>query len=563
MGAMTGGGLAHAGLGMRAIPGLPPGCDTGSLPLAGTRPLISAPLSTKPLVYGGFNFAPWFTGDAFPDGNIPFHSAQNVFPPGRFPRATEHVEVAVIGGGISGLSAAYLLRRFNPVVFELRDRFGGSAQGEHWDGSPYSLGGAYVITPDPGTNLHTLYHNINLHQQVRVDNDDLTVELNGEVLADFMKGAGFPPEDLPGLEAYLQVLNQMANVSYPDVPFDQPWMQALDLKTFKNDIEQQMGVPVPPLLASAIQAYCYSSFGAGWEEISAASGWNFLAAEVFGRWVFPGGNAYMADRLWEELSLLDAKTPPGCTPKHIRGGCRAVDVRMAPSGRVHVTYRDRNGRGRALEAERVVMACSKHIAKHMLHNIEHLDPAKLAAMDIEYRAYVVVNVLLDQEIPPEFYDIFLLRDGQFPHDVGEAREYFYSTDVLDGSFTPSHLPPAPGPRNVLTFYWPLSYPQGRFEIILHDPFERFAEAFAAQLRDEVLPLLGMPESAVREIRLTRWGHAMPLAEPGFIASGKPQELLRPFEGKVYFVNQDNWALPAVENCVIDAHNVADEIATDL
>ncbi len=555
--------VARGALGSGTLPGLPPRCDTGALPLGLTRPLIQSPLSAKPTMIGGFPYAPWFTGDAFPDGNIPFHSAQNVFPPGRTPRATERVKVAVIGGGISGLGAAYLLRRHEPVVFELRDRFGGSAQGEVWDDAPYSLGGAYVITPDPGTDLHTLYHRLHLHQELRVDNEDMTVELGGEIIPSFMQGAGMPPEDLPAVEAYLGVLDQMANVTYPDVPFDQPWMQALDQMTFKQHIEQEMGLPVPPLLAAGIQAYCYSSFAAGWEEISAASGWNFLAAEVFGRWVFPGGNAYMADRMWEELAQLDAGTPAGCTPRHMRGGCRAVDVRMAPSGRVHVIYRDRDGRGRALEADRVVMACSKHIAKHMLYGLEHLDPAKHAAMDIEYRAYVVANVLLDRQIPPEFYDIFLLRDGQFPQDVGEAQNYFLSTDVLDGSFTPSHLPPGKGDRNVLTFYWPLSYPTGRFELILHEPFQRFAEAFAAQLRNEVLPLMGLPESSVREIRLTRWGHAVPLAEPGFIASGKPQELLRPFEGGVYFVNQDNWALPAVENCLIDAHNVADEILSDL
>jgi len=561
--ALAGGRAASGGLGLRAIPGLPPGCDTGALPLAATRPLALAPLSATPTMIGGMPFAPWFTGDAFPDGNIPFHSAENEYPRGLMPRASERVRVAVIGGGLSGLSTAYLLRRFDPVVFELRERFGGSAMGEVWENEPYTLGGAYVITPDPGSDLHTFYHRLGLHQHLRVDEDPLTVELNGKVLGDFLKGAGFKPEELPALEAYLGVVDRMANETYPDVPFAEPWMLALDQKTFKQDIEDQMGLPVPPLLAAAIQAYCYSSFGGGWEELSAASGWNFLAAEEFGRWVFPGGNAYMADRLWEELARLDRRTPAGCAPRHVRGGCRAVDVRMAPGGLVQVTYKDRDGRFRAIEAERVVVACSKHIAKYILHDLERLDPAKRAAMDIEYRAYVVANVLLDRVVERDFYDIFLLRDGNFPHDVGEATEYFHATDVLDGSFTPTHLPPAPGVRGVLTFYWPLSYPTGRFELILHEPFQRFAEALTAQLREETLPTLGVPESAVREIRLTRWGHAMPLAEPGFIASGKPLELLRPFEGRVYFVNQDNWALPAVENCLFDAHTVADEISMDL
>lgn len=59
--------------------------------------------------------------------------------------------------------------------------------------------------------------------------------------------------------------------------------------------------------------------------------------------------------------------------------------------------------------------------------------------------------------------------------------------------------------------------------------------------------------------MTRWGHAMPIAKPSFIADGTPQELLRPFDERVDFANQDNWALPAVENSLLDARWVADEI----
>lgn len=564
---LTGMGAVAAGLGTGVVArtaraGLHTPCDPGSLPLLGTRPLAAAPLSANPKLIDGFRFAPWFTGDDFIDQHIPFHADETPELPKLRSRAVDRARVAVIGGGISGLSTAYMLRRFNPVVFELRDRFGGAAQGGAWEDSPYTLGSAYVISPDAGGYLDNFYRDLRLHEHVRVDKDPLTVELNGSILTDYINGEGFDPSELPALNAYKQLVNRMANQTYPDVPFTAPWMLELDQLTLKQHIEQEVGLPIPPLLAAGIQAYCYSSFGAGWEEISAASGWNFLAAEEFGRWVFPGGNAFMADRLWEELGALDANTPQGCHPSHLRAGCKVVDVRMDRSGDVRITYQDRDGRYRIMLAEHVVMANSKHVVKHMLHDLEQLDEAKHNAMLMEYRAYAMVNVLLNAEIPPDFYDIFLLRDGGFPANTGQAEQYFRSTDVLDGSYTPSHLPPKPGVRNVLTFYWPLSYPSGRFDLILHDPYERFASAIAAQLR-EVLPTLALAESAVQEVRLTRWGHALPLSEPGFIAAGNPGELLRPFEGRVHFVNQDNWALPAVENCVFDAVNVSEHIASKL
>ena len=98
----------------------------------------------------------------------------------------------------------------------------------------------------------------------------------------------------------------MAEKSYPEIPLpegkDNQWILDLDRKNFLQDIEDQMGMPMPPLLAAAVQGYFYSSFGAGMQNVSAASGWNFLAAEEFGRWVFPGGNAYMAWAMWQRLS---------------------------------------------------------------------------------------------------------------------------------------------------------------------------------------------------------------------------------------------------------------------
>ena len=43
------------------------------------------------------------------------------------------------------------------------------------------------------------------------------------------------------------------------------------------------------------------------------------------------------------------------------------------------------------------------------------------------------------------------------------------------------------------------------------------------------------------------------------ADGYAGHLRRPFDEQVYFANQDNWALPAIENSLLDARWVAEEI----
>ena len=52
---------------------------------------------------------------------------------------------------------------------------------------------------------------------------------------------------------------------------------------------------------------------------------------------------------------------------------------------------------------------------------------------------------------------------------------------------------------------------------------------------------------------------MPIPRPGLIANGTVEMAARPIGNNVYFANQDNWALPAVENSLLDAKAVTDTI----
>ncbi len=48
------------------------------------------------------------------------------------------------------------------------------------------------------------------------------------------------------------------------------------------------------------------------------------------------------------------------------------------------------------------------------------------------------------------------------------------------------------------------------------------------------------------------GQAVPPARVGAIADGTAEQLRGPVDDRIYFVNQDNWVLPAVDNCLLDA-----------
>ncbi len=524
--------------------------------LKASRPLAPRFFDPKPRIIDGFPFKNWFEGDDYED-DIPFHTQQNNFPSGQPPKPSEEIDVVVIGGGISGLATAYELREYNPVVFELHDRFGGNAQGGTINGEEFSLGSAYFITPDPGLPLDNFYRALGLHDVVRVDESPSPVEINGTINDDIWTGMGVPKADIPAYEAYRKLVEQMT-IDYPDVPFPEQWMIDLDRLSLRQHIEQEVGLPIPDALAAAIQAYCYSSFGAGWEEISATLGWNFLAAEEFGRWVLPGGNAWMANRLWEELQPLDDNDPDHAP--HLRPGRHVVDTRQQPDGRWLVTWKEPDGSYASLLAREVVMACPKNIARAMIPGLKQDDEARYNAMRLNRRAYLVANVIMSQPIPDSFYDIFLLENpSQFPQNEVEAGQFWRYTDVLNGSYTKSpggeQLPVQPG---VLTLYWPLAFEDARFTLFLGDPILEYGKALTSVL-DNTLDLIGMNASDVMEIRLARWGHALPEARVGFLADGIPDLIRAPYKESMHFVNQDNWALPAIENSLLDAFEVAKTI----
>lgn len=469
------------------------------------------------------------------------------------------MDVAVVGGGLAGLTTAYLLRQRHPVLFDLRPRFGGNARGERWMGTDFSIGSAYVMTPDPGSFVHRLYHRLGLHLVKRSSMPPDPVEIAGQVAQGFWQGAGLSPAEQAAFQRYAAVVTDMAENHYPEIPLSSDPVAAaavleMDTTNFEADLQQRMGMPLPPLLAAAIQAYFHSSFGAGMQEISAASGWNFVAAEEYGRWVFPGGNAALARALWQKLHHVELTSLPSNAPPMLRAGCRVVDVRR-DNQRMRVTWVDAAGATQTLRAKTVVMAGSKHVAKHVLHDIAALDPPKYEAMQrVNTSAYLVANVLLTAPVALDFYDIFLVHNAAYPMDPVACELNSRPADVLNGNYARvQNLP-----RSVLSFYWPLPWASARFALILNDPYTTWAQRLVPHVLD-TLSMLGVSASAVRQVRISRWGHAMPIAAPNFIADGVPQELLRPFQQRVFFVNQDNWALPAVENTLEDARSVAAEV----
>ncbi len=528
-------------------------------------PLLS--LSGSQMVQG-MPFAPRWDGDVFRENALPFHGCEDC--DGRRPAYEEVLDVAIVGGGLSGLATAHALRDRSVALFDLRPRFGGNAMGERWRGLQWSMGSAYFMTPDRGSVLEALYRELGVDRQVRVDATPMTFEWERAVTTD-LAGRNASAEELARIASYQKRVQFYAGDAYPEIPFEgaaSREIAALDAISFEQAVVDACGGPVPPRLAYALQAYCYSSFGVGWQELSAAAGWNFVAAEEFGRWVLPGGNAGLAQALWRPLARLQERnalagshgvggsggTGAARPGPILRPGAMVTTITRQGDGAI-VRWRDAQGQVHRSYARHVVMANAKHIVRHMMPWLQKSDPDKFEAMQqVPTVAYVVANVVLGKPVPSELYDLFLDGGRDYPMNDYTFQQRPIIADAVNGTFADR----AQGPGAVLTMYWPLPWHTARFTIVQPEQWLDYAQMGATQI-GAMLGLIGLEASDVLQVRLTRWGHAMPYALPGALSGGIPAQLRRPVDGCIWFANQDNWMLPAVETCLQEALAVAGKI----
>src|SRR5437773_9955769 len=60
------------------------------------------------------------------------------------PPVSAHHDVVIVGGGVSGLTAAYLLRHRDFLLLEKEPHWGGNAHLETYQGQAYATGAAFV-----------------------------------------------------------------------------------------------------------------------------------------------------------------------------------------------------------------------------------------------------------------------------------------------------------------------------------------------------------------------------------------------------------------------------------
>ncbi|MBI3554244.1 MAG: FAD-dependent oxidoreductase [Elusimicrobia bacterium] len=428
-------------------------------------------------------------------------------------------DVAVVGGGLSGLTAAHYLKDRSVVVLEKEDHTGGRTYRDTLDRWAYSVGAVYTVKPYG--ILTQLYQDLGISPvrlKAPVHNywtkDGLVPEWTSK---EGLQKLARTEADKKGLEKLYEKLEQFEHDGKITIPFEDSDPAALaeyDQVSFHDYLTKNFGAQA----AELGDLYARDVFGIGAKDVNAAVGMLYMCSETTPSYSWAGGLGEIAAA---ETKELGAKVRTGAMVEAVSQTKDAALVRYRQGGKLH-----------ELKAKTVIMALPSFIGRRL---VAGLSQKKLAAMKrVHYSVYVVIPVEFKKPIYQESFVLWAPK-------MSISDLTFASGDRLEGE-----APKAAG--QMAEIYLPMGGTEGRKKLLAMSDDDILKLAFTDM--DKVLP---DARSQVEKTVVVRWGHAMPIVFPGYLTTVEP-ELRRP-EGRVFFAGVDTQA-PAIEGAMYAGYEAA-------
>lgn len=463
----------------------------------------------------------------------------------RPPARTEKIGVAILGAGVSGLSAAWTLAgagRTDFRVYELEGEPGGTARAGRNEISAYPWGAHYVPVPlSPNPDLEALLEAAGGLE--RRDAEGKPVWSEAALVREpeerlFFRGrwwdglyprAGARDEDLAELKRFEAALTRFAESrdAAGRRAFALPRRLSsgafadLDRLSMADWLDRE-GFRTPRLRWFA-EYGTRDDFGSALRDVSAWAGIHYYAARLspdgsqpFLTW--PEGNGRLvatlrracAGRLATRHLVFDA------VPRE-----RGVSVRVLDAARDEVV---------AVEAEHAVFALPKLVASRVVAPYRAAPPAFLSAF--VYVPWLVANVTL--------------KDRPVERGAPMAWDNVLHDSPSLGYVVATHQAWRDHGPTVLTWYRPFAGEPP-------DPARRAlfsasrADLAAAAVADLATAHPDLP-TLVSRVDVYRWGHAMARPSPGLFTGGALEAAARPI-GRLRFAHADLSGLPLFEEAL--------------
>jgi len=411
------------------------------------------------------------------------------------PAATTKLGIAIVGGGIAGLSAAYFLRGEDWLLLEKEAHFGGNAYQEEFDGQPFATGAAYAYRGDEGDQLAS---EIGLKLPL-INMPDPTLVNKTYVPDTWKTGISQLPYPKEVVASFQKFRNDVLKM---DVSRR---MAELDAQPFSNftsayaaEVQQWWDIFGP------------SNWGATTHDTSAYVGL-YNANDLFTggdakRAILPGGLGCITHQLVEVLQ-----------PRYkdrMLGDATVVAV-VPEKDAVSVTYL-REGKLTTVSAKAVLICTPKQITSRIIQNLP--TGQKAAMQHTRYAPYPVVNLIFDKPVYNRGYDNWCPGNS--------------FTDFIVADWTIRNNPGYRQKNNILTFYTPLREAQ-RFTLL----DENNCKTLAARVLTDFQKVLPEFDVDPVEVRIYRRGHPMFMAVPGHYTKTRPAAA-HPMD-RIYFGGNDS------------------------
>src|SRR5688572_1495463 len=478
------------------------------------------------------------------------------------PTKTEEKKVVIIGGGISGLSAARWLKNNSELDFcllELEDETGGNSAASQHEKAKYPWGAHYL--PLPNNDLTELLFFLKEHNVITCYNAAGLPEYNDEFLCFdpeerlFINGhwqeglipnLGVPTKDLKQIERFLALMEEMKSANGTDKKFaftipvanssTDAAYRNLDNVSFEKWLVDQ-GLNSGYLLWY-VNYCCRDDFGTTAAQTSAWAGIHYFAARKAKAantdpdrvLTWPEGNNWLAQKLRSAVN------------SHIRTGKLVYRIGLEEN-RTAVDYLDlENHTYHRILADKCILATPQYVNERLFQGNKNIPQRNYEAFS--YAPWAVANLRLKEA--PAGRGVPLSWDN-----------VIYGSESLGYVLAnQQHLEIFPE-KPVITFYLPLS--ENNPLMARKKAYQRSHQEWSELVLTELEKAHPTIREQVKNLDVWIWGHGMVAPTVGFIWGKAKAEAQKPIQDKLYFAHTDLSGLSIFEEAFYQGINAAKQV----
>ncbi len=481
--------------------------------LAGAGLVASCGRGAKRRITGSFAGASHETGHLLRGGYIPAPSVERRVP------------VIIVGGGISGLSAGWKLKRegFHDFeIIELENEAGGHSRSGENRVSPYPWGAHYVPLPGKDAKyVRELFEELGVITGYDARNEPVYKDeylcfdpqerlyIHGRWQEGLVPALGTTERDREDFERFNEIVEGYKNRKAFRIPMEFSLrdvdLLALDRVSIRGFLSSH-GL-ASPALHWYVDYACRDDYGCRADDVSAWAGLHYFASRDIDDatvLTWPEGNGWIVKRLREKLG------------EHIRTGTMVFRLSQGGADVLADVFDVNRKTSSRIRADRVIVAAPVYLAKYLMREAPPVD-------EFTYAPWLVANITLDA----------------FPRARAGAPiawdNVIYDSESLGYVVATHQSLTTHQKETVLTYYYPLTgaSPPKERERLLRTDWQSWVDFILADLSRPHPEIGGL----VRTIDIMRWGHAMVRPRPGFIWGEARQRFTRPF-GHIHFAHSD-------------------------